>query len=160
MHCYCCLMLWQSWWRVFVCSSLVFHERSNDQTIFAPRRGTLCPPCNVFARDWHFGLKTSLIQDFCQFWQGFGFKEFGSEKKSRFRFWKIWSSKTSLCFGFGEFMENSTFSPPWSSRRCFQRALSSSYILNPPRSAPCWPNNINYHLIVTQYHQVPTITFL
>ena len=58
-------------------------------------------------------------RDFCQFLEGFGisFGEFGlgkkvsvlvlenlvSEKKSRFRFQRIWSRKKSLGFGFGEF---------------------------------------------------------
>ena len=77
-------------------------------------------------RDRHFGFETSRFRDYCQFFEGFGFREFVlgkslgfgyrefglgkkvsisenlvSEKKSRFQFWKVWCQKKSL--GFGEF---------------------------------------------------------
>ena len=44
-------------------------------------------------------------RDFCQFSEGFGisFGDLVSEKKSRFRFWRIWSRKKSPGFGFGKF---------------------------------------------------------
>ena len=69
------------------------------------------------SRDWHFGFETSRFRDFCQCFEGFGFREFGigkkvsvsvskdlvTKKKSRFRFRKTWSPKKSHGFGIGEF---------------------------------------------------------
>ena len=63
----------------------------------------------LYTRDWHFGFETSRFRNFCQFFEGigFGFGKFGigkkvsvsvsenlvSEKKSRYRFRKIWYRK-------------------------------------------------------------------
>ena len=51
-----------------------------------------------------FRFQTSWFRDFCQIFAGFsfGFGKFGLRKKSRLRFWKIWSRKKSLGFGFEE----------------------------------------------------------
>ena len=50
-------------------------------------------------------IEKSRSRDFCQFSEGFGisFGDLVSEKKSRFRFWRIWSRKKSPGFGFGKF---------------------------------------------------------
>ena len=53
----------------------------------------------VVLRDWHFDFETSPLLDFCQFFEGFGFREFGlGKKKYQFGFRIIWSREKS--FGF------------------------------------------------------------
>ena len=52
------------------------------------------------SRDWHFGFETSRFRDFCQCFEGFGFREFGIGKKVSVSVSKDLVTKKSLGFGF------------------------------------------------------------